>query len=66
MPSVARWISSYGSTWKNFEQALRLMERGEIAVDKILDTDYSVDAPAAAFDAFLNSETCKPVFQFDS
>lgn len=57
--------TSYGSTWTNFEQALRLMERGEIAVDKILDTSYSVDAPADAFEAFLNSETCKPVFQFD-
>lgn len=58
--------TSYGSTWTNFEQALRLMERGEIAVDKILDTSYSVDAPSAAFEAFLASETCKPVFQFDA
>ncbi|ELZ78978.1 MULTISPECIES: 2-keto-3-deoxy-L-rhamnonate dehydrogenase [Haloferax] len=57
--------TSYGSTWTNFEQALRLMERGEIAVEKILDTSYSVDDPAAAFEAFLGSETCKPVFQFD-
>jgi len=56
--------TSYGSTWTNFEQALRLMERGEIAVDKILDTSYGMDDPAAAFEAFLASETCKPVFQF--
>jgi L-iditol 2-dehydrogenase len=56
--------TSYGSTWTNFEQALRLMERGEIAVDEILDTSYSMDDPAAAFEAFLASETCKPVFQF--
>jgi len=56
--------TSYGSTWTNFEQALRLLERGEIAVDKILDTSYSMDDPAAAFEAFLASETCKPVFQF--
>ncbi|MFC6964890.1 zinc-dependent alcohol dehydrogenase [Halocatena marina] len=55
---------SYGSTWTNFEQALRLMKRGEIAVDKILDTSYSVNDPAMAFEAFLNSETCKPVFRF--
>lgn len=55
---------SYGSTWTNFEQALRLMERGEIAVDEIVDMSYSVDDPGAAFDAFLNSKTCKPVFQF--
>lgn len=58
--------TSYGSTWRNFEQALRLMERGEIAVDQILDTSYSADEPAAAFEAFLGSETCKPVFQFSS
>jgi L-iditol 2-dehydrogenase len=57
--------TSYGSTWTNFEQALRLMERGEIAVDRILDTSYSADDPATAFKAFLGSETCKPVFQFD-
>lgn len=56
--------TSYGSTWTNFEQALRLMERGEIAVDKILDTSYSIDDPSGAFEAFLASETCKPVFQF--
>ncbi|SNZ15206.1 L-iditol 2-dehydrogenase [Natronoarchaeum philippinense] len=56
--------TSYGSTWTNFEQALRLMERGEIAVDKILDTSYSADDPTGAFEAFLDSETCKPVFQF--
>ncbi|ELZ05965.1 zinc-dependent alcohol dehydrogenase [Natrialba asiatica] len=57
--------TSYGSTWTNFEQALRLMERGEIAIDQILDPSYSADDPAGAFEAFLDSETCKPVFQFD-
>jgi len=56
--------TSYGSTWTNFEQALRLLERGEIAVDEILDTSYNMDDPTAAFEAFLASETCKPVFQF--
>lgn len=56
--------TSYGSTWTNFEQALRLMERGDIAVDRILDTSYRVSDPSPAFEAFLRSETCKPVFQF--
>ena len=56
--------TSYGSTWSNFEQALRLMERGEIAVDTILDTSFSTDEPTRAFEAFLNSESCKPIFQF--
>jgi L-iditol 2-dehydrogenase len=56
--------TSYGSTWRNFEQALRLMERGEIAIDQIVDDSYDVTDPGAAFEAFLNSETCKPVFRF--
>jgi L-iditol 2-dehydrogenase len=56
--------TSYGSSWRNFEQALRLMEGGEIAVGTIVDESYSVDDPTAAFDAFLASETCKPVFSF--
>lgn len=56
--------TSYGSTWTNFEQALRLMERGEIAVDEILDTSFTTDDPAGAFEAFLDSKTCKPVFTF--
>jgi L-iditol 2-dehydrogenase len=57
--------TSYGSTWTNFEQALRLMDNDAIDATTIVDTSYSVDDPTSAFDAFLNSETCKPVFQFD-
>jgi len=56
--------TSYGSTWRNFEQALRLMEGGEIAIEDVVDTSFSVDDPAAAFEAFLSSETTKPLFQF--
>lgn len=56
--------TSYGSTWTNFEQALRLMEHGEIAVDEILDDSHGISDPEAAFEAFLSSETCKPVFSF--
>ena len=56
--------TSYGSTWRNFEQALRLMANGEIAVDDIVDDSFSVDEPTAAFESFLASETCKPLFSF--
>ena len=56
--------TSYGSTWRNFEQALRLMEGGEIAIGDIVDDSFSVEEPEAAFDAFLSSETCKPLFTF--
>ncbi|GGN24666.1 zinc-dependent alcohol dehydrogenase [Halarchaeum nitratireducens] len=58
--------TSYGSTWRNFEQALRLLEDGAVNAATIMDTSYSTDDPAAAFEAFLSSETCKPVFSFDA
>jgi len=56
--------TSYGSQWRNFEQALRLMERDAIPVESIADRSFSVDDPSAAFEAFLAGETCKPVFSF--
>lgn len=56
--------TSYGSKWRNFEQALRLMENGTIDFERIIDTSWSAADAAEAFEAFLNSETCKPVFQF--
>jgi L-iditol 2-dehydrogenase len=56
--------TSYGSTWTNFEEAIRLIANGTIDVGTIVDTDYRVDDPTAAFDAFLGSQTCKPVFSF--
>ena len=40
------------------------MERGNIAIDKIVDTSFPVDHPERAFEAFLNSETSKSIFQF--
>lgn len=56
--------TSYGSTWTNFEQALRLMENGTVDATDIVDTSFSTSDPAAAFEAFLNSEVIKPVFSF--
>jgi L-iditol 2-dehydrogenase len=56
--------SSYGSTWTNFEQALRLMENGAIDADAVMDTSFSTAEPDVAFEAFLNSEVIKPVFSF--
>ena len=56
--------TSYGSTWRNFEQALRLMENGSVDADSIVDFSFSRDDPETAFEAFLRSETCKPVFTF--
>lgn len=56
--------TSYGSDWRNFEQAIRLMENGSIEVESIVDPSYDVDNPTEAFESFLESETCKPVFTF--
>lgn len=56
--------TSYGSTWRNFEQALRLMETGAIDPSAIVDTSYSVEEPVEAFEDFLAGETCKPTFRF--
>lgn len=57
--------SSYGSTWTNFEQALRLMENGAIDADDITDGSFSVSDPVTAFEAFLDSEAIKPLFSFN-
>lgn len=56
--------TSYGSTWRNFEQAIRLMDEGDITFGDILDDSYSAEDPTEAVDAFLASETCKPLFRF--
>lgn len=56
--------TSYGSTWRNFEQALRLMQNNSIRPETMIDTSYSIDEPEAAFEDFLAAETCKPVFNF--
>jgi L-iditol 2-dehydrogenase len=56
--------TSYGSTWRNFEQALRLIGDGAVDAGAIIDDTFSASRPAEAFEAFLDSETCKPVFSF--
>lgn len=56
--------TSYGSTWRNFEQAIKLLDGGEIDATTIVDTSYTIDEPGEAFEAFLESETCKPIFSF--
>lgn len=56
--------TSYGSNWRNFEQAIRLMENGAIDIKPIVDHSYDVEHPTEAFEAFPGSETCKPIFTF--
>lgn len=56
--------TSYGSKWRNFEQALSLMAEDVLDPEQIIDDSVSIEEPEAAFEAFLASETCKPVFTF--
>lgn len=57
--------TSYGSTWTNFEQALRLLQNDAIDAGSLMDASFSLSDPAAAFEAFLDARTLKPVFTFD-
>lgn len=54
--------TSYGSVWRDFQRALGLMENDTIDAETVVDTSYDVSEPGTAFRAFLDSETCKPVF----
>jgi L-iditol 2-dehydrogenase len=56
--------TSYGSLWADFERALQLMAAGDVDVAALQDDSFAVDDPEAAFRAFLDSETLKPVFSF--
>lgn len=58
--------TSYGSTWQNFEQALRIMEEGSIDPGEIIDTSFNISNPEEAFRSFLASKTVKPAFTFDN
>ena len=57
-------LTSYGSNWTNFEQALRLMENGEIDAETVMDDSFSTSDPTAAFESFLGAEVVKPAFSF--
>lgn len=56
--------TSYGSRWRNFEQAISLLDDGQIDADALIDRAYSVDDPVSAFEDFLAGRTGKPVFDF--
>lgn len=56
--------ASYGSMWRNFEQALRLIADG-LPVDALQDHSYEVATAVDAFEDFLAGRTLKPVFHFD-
>jgi L-iditol 2-dehydrogenase len=57
-------ISSSGSLRRNFRQAFHLLETRAFDPAPLIDTGYGVERPEVAFESFLASETCKPVFRF--
>lgn len=56
--------AAYGATTANFKQAIRNLEAGNIDADTIIDTRYTLDTSAEAFQDFLAAKTCKPMFAF--
>lgn len=53
---------SHGSVTSDFLRVLDIIDTGNLPIDEIIDTSYSVTNPTSAFDAFVNAETIKPVF----
>lgn len=53
---------SYASTYEDFDRSVRLISSGDVDVETILEDRYSVLDADEAFEAFLDGETCKPVF----
>lgn len=57
--------ATYGSTDRDFHHAFRLLRSGVVDIDPLIDTSFSLSKPTAAFQAFLEKETIKPLFNLD-
>jgi L-iditol 2-dehydrogenase/threonine 3-dehydrogenase len=53
---------SYSAMFRDFDRAFKLMASGDLDHETFLDDRFSLLDAEAAFEAFLNGETCKPVF----
>jgi len=53
---------TYGAMYEDFERAIRLIRRGDIDAETFIDERFSLHDAEAAFEAFLDAETCKVVF----
>jgi len=56
-------VPSYSATWPNFEQATRLMARGALDIEAVVD-HYDIEDVRNAVDDALAGATCKPVLSF--
>ncbi|GAB6878196.1 zinc-binding dehydrogenase [Halorubrum gandharaense] len=53
---------SYASTYRDFENALRLIDSGDVDAEAFLDDRFSILDANEAFETFVSGGTCKPVF----
>jgi threonine dehydrogenase-like Zn-dependent dehydrogenase len=53
---------SHGSVTRDFFRVLDILESEKLPIADIIDTSFSITTPTNAFDAFVNKETIKPVF----
>ncbi|MDR9431983.1 MAG: alcohol dehydrogenase catalytic domain-containing protein [Natronomonas sp.] len=53
---------SYASMYEDFENALRLIDTGDVDAETFIDDRFSLLDADEAFDTFVGGGTCKPVF----
>ena len=53
---------SYASRWDDFDTALRVLRSGVVDTESFIDDRFSLLEAVDGFEAFLDGETCKPVF----
>jgi L-iditol 2-dehydrogenase len=53
---------SYASMYEDFENALRLLDSGDVDAETFIDDRFSLLNADIAFESFVSGETCKPVF----
>jgi L-iditol 2-dehydrogenase len=53
---------SYASMYEDFENALRLIDTGDVDAETFIDDRFSLLDVDEAFETFVSGGTCKPVF----
>lgn len=53
---------SYASMYDDFENALRLIDTGDVDAETFIDERFSLLNADDAFESFVSGRTCKPVF----
>jgi L-iditol 2-dehydrogenase len=53
---------SYASMYEDFQNSLRLIDRGDVDAETFIDDRFSLLDADEAFETFVSGGTCKPVF----